>query len=110
MAGWKVAQGGIAAAIGTDIMAGNRDQVIPYPRKLLAVGYIGSDAVGTGELDIYIGPVFVCHLAVTTVAAALNKQVDVLPVDIIVPANTMIHAYVTEAGATNVTNLWMMFS
>lgn len=110
MAGWKVVEGGVAAAIGVDLWAGDRDQVAPYPRRILAAAYIGSNAVGLGEIDLYVGPVFVCHLTVTTAAAALNKNVDVLPVSIDVPANTMIHAYITEAGAANVTNNWLMFS
>lgn len=106
--GWEMAEGGVAAAVGVDIMAGHRKQVVPYARTIVGGAYIGSNAIGLGKIDIFVGSVYVGTMEVTTAAAGLNKQVDVLPQNINIPANTMLHAYITVAGAANVTKFWFL--
>ncbi|KKM00495.1 hypothetical protein LCGC14_1803870 [marine sediment metagenome] len=107
--GWENAEAGIAAAVGVDMWSGNRMQVVPYPRRIMAAALIGGDTVGVGKVDIYVGSVYRGTLTVTTASQALDKQKDILPQSIVVPANTMLHVFITEVTATNSTINWFLF-
>lgn len=101
--GWEAAESIAGAAVGVDMMSGHRKQVVPYDRVIKAAALIGGDAVGVGKVDVYVGSVNISSFTVTTAAQAMDKQKDILPTNIIVPANTMMHVYITEVTATNPT-------
>lgn len=106
--GWEVAESAAAAAVGVDMMAGHRKQVVPFNRTIIAAALIGSDTVGVGAIDIVVGSVYVGTLRLTTASQGLDRTVDIMPQRISVPANTMLHIYITEVGATNPTLFWFL--
>ena len=107
--GWENAEGAASVAVNTDLWSGHREQQKPYNRRILAGALIGGAAVGTGKIDLYVGDLRVGTLTVTTAAQGLNKNVDVLPLDINVPAGVMVHGFIVETIATNPVINFLLF-
>jgi hypothetical protein len=101
------AEGAAAAAVGTDLMAANKDQFKGTGRLITGIAYVGSTAAGDAGVDIFVGDVrHITDYKNTTAAQAPTKNADWIAVRIYVPAGELIRAVVTDAGVGNATRVF----
>ncbi len=99
-------QTSIAAAtsvLGYDLLAGNPFQQAAHPRRIVAIGLKGSAAALDTKIDVMVGPLKVAELY-NSGTGAPNRD-DLFRIGALVPATQELHAYITDAPATNPINL-----
>ena len=105
-----ILQTSIAAAtavVGYDLVAGNSLRQSDRARTLVAVGLAGSAAALDSEVDIFVGQVKVGSVF-NSGTGAPNRD-SMFRVGAFVPPNQEVHAYVTDAAASNPLNVSMDF-
>jgi hypothetical protein len=108
----EVHESAAASAVGTDLLDGHRGQQSGRMRVIKFAGLVGSAAEGDAAVDLYYGDVYVGTIYNSSEGAniAVKADADLKPVGggLICPANTPIHALVTDAGATNILALTLV--
>lgn len=97
------------AVVGYDLLTGQRDARTPYARKLDGLAYVGSANVGDTVVEIFVQGQSVGKYANSSTGVGVDKQKDVMPLNIRVPANALIEAKVTDAASTNAVVLQLEF-
>ena len=80
-------------------------QQAPRPRALTGIGVAGSAAALDSEIELLIGTVKVGNFK-NTASGAVLIDAHMKPLDLLyVPPGELLHAYVTDAPATNPLNI-----
>ncbi|MCX6497166.1 MAG: hypothetical protein NTU93_00015 [Arthrobacter sp.] len=88
------------AVLGYDIMQNTQLQQSANPRVLNGAGMRGSAAAGDTAVDLFIDTVKVATIYNTS--TGVPNIDDIMPIDsLYIPPNALVHAYVTDAPATN---------
>jgi len=94
---------GVAAAtavVGYDLLQGTIHQQSSEDRVIKGAALKGSTAAGDAAVDLYADQTLITKL-INTGAGVPNKD-DIMPIDEkFIPAGSLLHAYVTDAPATN---------
>ena len=90
------------AILGYDLMTDSPMQTAPYARQLVAAALKGSAAALDTKIDIMVGTVKVGEMFNNNTGAP-NRD-DLFRIGSVVPAGTALHAYITDAPATNPIN------
>ncbi len=89
---------------GTDLLAANDFQKVPYPRILIAKMVTGSAVAGDTEIELFVGQTRVTT-AINTALGQGAANTDLYPMATIIPANVAIHAFVKVSPTTNPINV-----
>jgi len=97
------------AAVGYDLLTGVADARVPYARIMDGIALVGSAAAGDTVVDIFINGTRKGTYSNTATGVAVDKERDLMPLDLFVGANALIEAKVTDAAATNPVVLQLEF-
>lgn len=94
-------------AIGTDILDGHREQQREFNRVIEAIALTGSAAAGDMVIELFLGNDYKGRVTNTRTGTVILDLADWKPLGqggrgLVVPANQKIHAFVSDAGATNI--------
>ncbi len=99
-------QASIAAAtavIGYDLLKDTWFQQVGYPRLMTGFGLKGSAAAGDSSVDLFIDTVKIGTFFNTS--TGFPNMDDLMPMGHAIPAHARLHAYVTDAPASNPLNV-----
>jgi len=97
------------AVVGYDLLTNVRDARANYSRVLDGLVLVGSAAAGDTEIELFIGGKSVGKYINTSTGVAYDRQKDLIPMDIFIPANSPMEARVTDAASTNAVVLQLEF-
>lgn len=101
-----VVESAAASAVGTNLMAGNREQSKPRLRQVTSIGLVGSAAVRDAAVQLFYGDTFIGEFFNTTAGANVLPlyQRDIVAVDPTMAAEPgePINLLISDAGLTNV--------
>jgi len=87
------------AALGYDLFTGKTCQSSYRPRYLKGIACTGSTAAGDTSFDLFIDTIKIGTF--TNTDTGVPNIDDVLPMGNLIPAGAQLHAYVTDAAASN---------
>lgn len=93
------------SAVGTDLLQDHREQVRNRPRLLRAVALTGSAAAGDAEVEIYVGNVRLGAVPNNRTGTVVLDLSDWRTFNTRIPAGEKLHAFISDAGATNALRL-----
>lgn len=100
-----VQESAAGSAIGTNLMAGNREQMKNSYRRVSRIGVVGSAVLGDSSLDLFYGSTYIGTFFPTTIGVVLPLEardfVGVDPTIVCEPAEP-INLLVSDVGVTNV--------
>lgn len=101
-----VKEASAASAVGTNLMAGHRAQMVPRVRRVTRIGVVGSTNPGDGAVDLFYGSTYIGTFYNTSGGANLIPldSKDMVPVrsNMAMEANEPLNILISDAGATNV--------
>ena len=107
MASKTVSVAAATAVVGYDLLQDEYWQQQPYMRFLDGLALCGSAAAGDTEVEIFIGQIKTSVMFNSK--TGFPDRDDIIPSEPIrVPGGAQLHAYVTDAPATNPINLMML--
>lgn len=98
------------AVVGYDLLTGERDARVPFGRKLDTLIYTGSAVLGDSRIEIFVQGQSVGKYANTSLGLVATDKKDMIPLDLDVPANSLLEAKVITAATTNPVVLQLEFS
>lgn len=102
-----IASVSIAAAVAVinyDLLQGSVHRQSGRRRRLVGAGVAGSAVVNDALVNLYVGSQLVAQLYNSSLGA-VTKDVDMFPLNELVPAGTEVRALVADAPVTNPINL-----
>lgn len=106
MATITIKEAAAASAVGTNLMAGNRMQIVPRVRTVQRIGVVGSAAVGDASVDLFYGNTYIGTFFNTSAGANLipldAKDLVNVASNVGMEPNEPLNLLVSDAGATNV--------
>lgn len=97
------------AVVGYDLLTAQPDARVPYPRIMDGVALVGSAAAGDTVIELRINGRRVGTYSNTATGVGVDKERDLMPLDLYVGANQLIEAVVTDAASTNAVVLQLEF-
>ena len=107
MAVAEISVAAATAVLGYDLMANSSFRSSTLPRRIRAIGLAGSAAAGDTRVSVRAGQMEIADIYNS--ATGFPTRDHLKRVDVVVPANTELHAVVTDAPATNPINLMVEF-
>jgi|TARA_Y100000310_G_scaffold337751_1_gene425649 N-acetylglutamate synthase/N-acetylornithine aminotransferase len=104
MALQQVSIAAATAVVGYDLLKDAIFQSQPFRRRIVAAGVAGSAAALDTEIRLTIGSNEIAQMFNSS-TGAVTKNADMFRLGDIVPPNQQLHAYVTDAPATNPINV-----
>lgn len=94
------------SAVGTNLMAGHRQQIVPRYRRVTRLGVVGSAAAGDAAVDLFYGDTYIGTFYNTTSGANVipvdSKDMMSVPSQYVLEPNEPLNLLISDAGSTNV--------
>jgi len=93
-----------SAGVGVDLLQvapAEPTARVPYARKLDYIGFVGSAAVGDCVVELFVNQQSKGKYGISSTGKGIDKQKDLIPLNIYVPANGLIEAKMVTAAVTN---------
>ncbi len=106
----SVAEPGVATAVGYNLMAGHRAQIVPRVRRVTKIGIAGSTNPGDGSVDLFYGDVYIGTFFNSRAGAnTFPNQDDMQPVTSqwALEPNEPLNLLISDAFAGNVARIQM---
>lgn len=101
----QVSVAAATAVVGYDLLNNTWFQQVGYNRVITGFALKGSAAAGDTAVDLFVDTVKIGTFYNTN--TGFPNMDDLMPMRVSVPANARLHAYVTDAAATNPINVLM---
>lgn len=106
MAVITVKEAAAASAVGTNLMAGHRMQIVPRYRRVSRIGVTGSAAAGDASVDLFYGDTYIGTFYNTTLGANIlpldGRDMMNVPSTWALSPNEPLNILISDAGATNI--------
>ena len=102
----SIKEASAASAVGTNLMAGHRAQIIPKYRQVRRLGLVGSANPGDASVDLFYGDTYIGTFFNTTGGANVipvdSKDMIRVPSNLALLPNEPLNLLISDAGATNI--------
>jgi len=98
------------AVLGYDLLKDEINAIQPMPRVLKELAFCGSAAAADAIIEVMVNQVSIGKFENSSTGLAIDNQKDIKKLDVFVPANARIQAFVRDAPGTNDVVLYMTFA